>query len=458
MKKIIEFLKSRDLMKKSHVNEDNISRLRPSKIIDLAEELESMTVIEDRNDKPSIFRHCASISLGGGGEDCIALDCRRERLNEMLQFAVLFSDRVHIQNYFSEYRHMRHADESIIKEKLYNDLDLVLYLQPFFNKKLVVFLSAQPHLCPNCMAAKLKLDSDSKKRFINGAKKIELEYLKALDVSFVKGERVYEFVIEASPPFLEHGNRIEIVSQIPDIISSNKVLMNKLNNDGEISLSHSIKKQVGFHRDLAYEVINNVSYGIAASQVLGSSFLTEKSIHVDYMKEISGNEEFNKKNTIALKHLTTIIPFLKNVEIKNLIKLREREGDSFLQFRAVLGKAISEFRSTRGTFSEKDARILYSDVIEPKLSSLEKRVDNAKKDLISSTYRPLIGAVGAISFGLFSGFLSSELLGIAGALGFTKFSSDLIQNVMSLGDGYKEIRNEDLYFLWKVKRKQSHHL
>ncbi|MBA7707693.1 hypothetical protein ES703_116569 [subsurface metagenome] len=43
---------------------------------------------------------------------------------------------------------------------------------------------------------------------------------------------------------------------------------------------------------------------------------------------------------------------------------------------------------------------------------------------------------------------------IAAAIGLAKFASD-IQKVLSVGDAEKTIQEDELYFLWKVKKKSK---
>jgi hypothetical protein len=93
------------------------------------------------------------------------------------------------------------------------------------------------------------------------------------------------------------------------------------------------------------------------------------------------------------------------------------------------------------------------DVIAPRLASLERQVNDAKRDLIKNTYRPIMGWAGAISLGLYSGLIPTQIAGLASAIGFTQAASNIIQNVLALRDKQKQVRADDLYFLWRVKEK-----
>jgi hypothetical protein len=72
--------------------------------------------------------------------------------------------------------------------------------------------------------------------------------------------------------------------------------------------------------------------------------------------------------------------------------------------------------------------------------------------LTKKTYRSVAAVVGAISFGIYTGFIPTELLEMAKLVGLTKIAADILEKAFSLGDAENNIKNEDLYFLWKAKR------
>jgi hypothetical protein len=134
-----------------------------------------------------------------------------------------------------------------------------------------------------------------------------------------------------------------------------------------------------------------------------------------------------------------------------LIRVREREEEAFITYRYALNKAIGEFRASGDTFSERDARALYSDIIAPKLTALNQKVNQAKRDLKTKASRSFIALAGVITFGVYTGIIPPEYKALATALGFTKTVQDILGNILPLGDAKNSIRNEELYFLWKVK-------
>jgi hypothetical protein len=57
-----------------------------------------------------------------------------------------------------------------------------------------------------------------------------------------------------------------------------------------------------------------------------------------------------------------MVPFVGDIRIPDLLKLRNREVEAFLNYRKALKKAVGEFTSRDAAFTEKQAREIYSDI------------------------------------------------------------------------------------------------
>ena len=107
---IFSLLRSSGVLGRSRVKLERIATLRKSKILDLAEELGAATTPDDFAPSQTVFSHCASLSLGGGREECMSLRCRKRRLDHLVRYAALYSDRVYIRNFFSGYHHSQNME------------------------------------------------------------------------------------------------------------------------------------------------------------------------------------------------------------------------------------------------------------------------------------------------------------------------------------------------------------
>lgn len=222
-----------------------------------------------------------------------------------------------------------------------------------------------------------------------------------------------------------------------------------------VPLGQNIRRRLKIHDELAEIVTNRIAYEIAKAQSLNTTLLTSKSFFSSFLNAISNNPDIEQRNLIAMQHLSSIVPFAEDIEIKELVKLRERESLSFINYRKALNDAIDELRSSKTVFTEREARVLYSDVIAPNLASLERSVNDAKRHLRVQPIRSTIALVGVVAFGLYTGFIPTEMIEITKLLGLGKIAIDLQKEILALRDAEKTIRNEGFYFLWKVQRKSK---
>lgn len=138
------------------------------------------------------------------------------------------------------------------------------------------------------------------------------------------------------------------------------------------------------------DILHTLRYGLVVSQVLGTVYVTDNKAEADLLSVVSGRRDIAKRNQIAAEHLSTIIPFLPEIPIRAPLRLRATE--TFLRYRAALGKCLSTLENSRPTgLTENDARSLYGDVIAPELARIQILVRDARRRTISGAGRALLG-------------------------------------------------------------------
>lgn len=454
MKKVFEFVKSYDLVTKKGVNSKRISNLTEAKIIGFAEKISAKIESSVVPIAKSSFTHTASTSLGGGTQGCFHLNCRLSKLDQLARFALLYSDGVFIENYFLGYKPFYKNGVSLdsqfelnmMKYKFGADLYLLKYIQPLLEKGIISFAPTKFHFCKGCFAEFNERNKLNRKILSDRVKTLSNDYLEKMTISCKKKDGVYSIKIDAPKLNFEHA-KFQIAEQLPAQIEKKPRIAQKIKNGKEVFLSKSLSKELGYHNKLARDVLYEINNDLMMAFVYGTAFLTNSEVHFSTLQTIQDNDSV-RKNNIVLKHLTSMVPFVEELDIKNILKLRSREKDSFVNFRATLSKVINETRQSQSSFTERNAREIYDEILKPELNRLEKKIKRAKRDLISQTARSLVASVGAISFGFYTGFLP-ELSMLAKAAGIV-LAKDVIQKTMATGDSDASIENEDLYFLWRM--------
>ena len=200
---------------------------------------------------------------------------------------------------------------------------------------------------------------------------------------------------------------------------------------------------------MAHDLFNDIGFQMAMSQCLKASIVTSRQVHVEILNDFVNDFGLNRRNAFIQEHLTCIVPFLNNVPTRDLLVLRKGEADAFVSFRHAFAKAVDEhIKAKPGYFSKQDAAALFKEVIEPELARLNRKVTSASKSVFRKSGAGMLGWAAAISAGFYFGFIESSLLAAAKAFGLTKIAADLIGT-----SAQDTIRNESMYFLWKVQHR-----
>jgi len=446
MKELISLLRSKDLITSSGVKYRTLSSYTLAKFVDLSTEIENIIKEGHRPITPSLFSHSASLGLSGSALECRSVMCRLERINKLARFALMYSDKVVISSFFAGYKDI--SDKDTLYQALhsfYEDLIVLFEIKEAIASGLIQFFSPATDICFTCQAKSL-LGSEAAKKFDSSYRQLQNDFLDNMSVKCEKRHDEYGFVCNGPNPYLDHAGVWVMHSLSPEIQKRPRISKN-IESGKIVNISKTLTSELKLHEYMAHQVATNAIYGLSTSTCLNTNFLTENELHLNLLNSLQSNHEIVKKNKIAADHLISIVPFVEDVDINNLIKLRKRENESFLVYRQALNQAIDEFVKSGSQFTENDARVLYSDVISPTLASLDKKIKKAKKDLVSKPLRSLTGVVGAISFGLLTGIITPDISAIASAIGLAKFGGDFIKDVMATGDQDDVIEEHHYYFL-----------
>jgi len=450
---ILKVLRKYDLLGKTGPQVSKIDRLSLSKMVDIATEVENTVKEEQAPVNNPMFSHSASLHLGGDSLECCDRDCRIVRINKLARFALMYSDKVYINSFFSKYKELDSKDNlTQYKESFYDDLIVITEIQPLLQAGFIDIFAPTTNVCFACQA-KHFLGEGASRRFNTQYRKLGKRYLENMQVNCEQIGANYVYQCNGPMQYFDHtAITVQNVQNHP-VFTHKPRLMARLEKGENVTVSKSLLKELGLHEERTHMVAVNAINGLATSKCLNTAFLTENDLHVSFLNSLHEFPMIQQQNAFAAKHLTSIVPFVEDVKLTDIIKLRNREKEAFINYRHALKSAIGEFVKSSEQFTEKDAHALHADIIAPSLASLDLRVKQAKRDLVSKPLRSFAGVVGSISFGMLTGLISPDIPAIAKAIGLVGFGAKFLGDVMALGDSENKIENEHLYFLWKIKKK-----
>lgn len=452
---LLEMFERADLVTKNEVNIIRFNAVKKSHLIDILKQTMDVTLDERITPVDTIFSHSASMSLGGARTPCSKMVCRKRNLQQLVQFASLYSDRVYIENLFTA--RLAQADDlstSEFKSQVFDDLQLLLYIRPMLDAGIIVPITSK-NTCNYCLANN-DCGHNESACYENVMDYVFKMYDERVAV-YIEKVSSNIFCLTATGPeeLIIHGGIHQQVAlkSLPAGLRESDFLQ-KLKKNRRVVLPDEFKFELNFQRNVANEHLDTIRFEVSNAKLLRSSYLSDMDLHVDILNKFFSNAETQNINSIVQKHMTTMLPFIQGLSVKQVIDLRKNEEESFILFRKAFNDAIrTNLAKSAGGFTEKNALEIYSEFIQPELAKLDRTFKNAERILSKGIIRKLVSLTGALSFGFFQGFIP-KLSTVAGPL-LTQISG-LQEWAMTQSDSEETIRNENMYFLWKVMQKTKH--
>jgi len=192
----------------------------------------------------------------------------------------------------------------------------------------------------------------------------------------------------------------------------------------------------------AYELIKRFHTEAAFSYDLNSSYLSPNPFAFELLQQTIG-EDSNIPTHTANSVLQFDLP-LVNADAETLMKIRDKEGEAFQNFRLKLEELFRELREIDDpNEAEKRKENLAHEISEVQVRDVQQKVSSIKKKL---PYE-----VAGIAISLASGIATGGLSTVAGlaALGAAAKAGLTAQNYRT------EVAQHPAYFLWRVKNESD---
>lgn len=157
-----------------------------------------------------------------------------------------------------------------------------------------------------------------------------------------------------------------------------------------------------------------------------------------------GLPNLNKSLSTIQPIISIDLPFLEKVSLDNLIKARVKERESFILFRKALLDAVQQLKHDKNP--RKIAKEVKSDIIQPKLDKIERDI---KKIAKYKCLRMSTIITVNLALGIFTG--NPQLAEILFSAGIALETIDFLKEM-------KEVKENPVYFLWKIKRLADKHI
>lgn len=394
------------------------------------------------NYNPFVFMPNGDISGVGG---CAEISCRVKRAEEFSVFSALYADKVYIQLDFITNEHFECWDVEEIasdinlsrayKMALLRELAVILVYAELLKNNIVCITPSHKMLCFDCFQrdvfGKTILDMEKIKKEYRSKARIVLD-------NFDEEKHEAQITINNIDEFFPEHNLFWCVTDEEKL----KVLKDE-------KPGTEIKKQKYFG-----ELIDRFVTDEVLSAMYTAKYCNEQRAKLITNKLSDGmflSVSNNEQNLSDLKNNINSLPqydllITNNLDIKNVIRLRQEQAEAFNKYRVALTKAVAEQHKTTNVL---DWRQIYDDIIYPELNNLDMKMKQIKTGKLNRFFGSMLIVGTTMVANKYGDAMKTELLSSIGTAVGTAGINYIIDKS---SNQIAELQNNDYFFLWKLKK------
>lgn len=234
------------------------------------------------------------------------------------------------------------------------------------------------------------------------------------------------------------------------IYDENKKIKKLLKKSAEIKLTTKMMDDFGIIDYLFTPLIDDVFRAQINTSFLDSSYITNRPYDAMMISELQSmgiSEDAIEHARLIEKGLFHKVPLIGEVQIEDIVNLREKDGEAFEGYRSKMNSILNTYdKLDRKTISD-----IQKDIILPELDTMEQVIYRNKKALIKSAAQDILLMGGGIGIGVFSGMLPIDYSAVVGIVGGLSAISSVAEKARKCFSN-DEIKSNNFYFLYELQK------
>lgn len=426
----------------------SIEKLTPDSLFMLVETLYFITrnQVSCPTTNNENFSFIANSSLSGGVSNCANLQCRLNKLDELVSFASLYADVIYINNPFEPlYISWEDFRFSYIKTELLTAICQYFYLKPYLLLGVIKYSSGHMSLCSHhheTLAKPLSERINKKEQELTAI--FNEHFLSNCTISLDKFENGEIFIeVLDKTNILEHGRSYLHFDGKP----KSKYLRKLSQKNTKHVFSRKEIEEENILPSLVFPLVNDIIEQEWISYFYNSSLLLDNKDKIKVASQLN-TETMSINSTTFTESVNHYLPTIHCRDPLEIIKLREREEESFKVYRDKLHRLLLDAPKQKPEIFPE----IFRDTVLPEINLINKKLKDYQIKKRNSLRDKLIFGSGAVAFGLYSGVLPSNIGSILAAIGG---GSAIVSSMIDYKSAFlskDEIRSSDYYFLWQLSR------
>jgi hypothetical protein len=383
------------------------------------------------------FRFVASRHLRG--DTCPY--CRVQKIEFLGRFAALYSDLVIVPLLLDRPSRAGSLEEA--KSDLRDAIESLILLRPLIVAGIVRPAVMTTRNCCDFHAENLREFSDLTHSIAEDIASDSLGKFSMYYKPPLKQGGHCELHIEGPKNYLDHGAMVWRLASPPPWVAKSW----RLDRDGMFRVPPQKLRRSGIVQRVFEQIANDTTFHFAYGSVWKAKYLTDLPGEAELLRGLGDNGPSAQQHraTSLISAMTHALPFVGDLTIPEILKMRAEIFDSFEQYRWALTAIIREHGAQH--LGSRDAMDICAAELAPKIARLENKIAVERRGYKNRVFATssIVGIVVTLGmFGLMQPSLGCGLLG--GAL--TVLPGLLAESRSPV----PEVATDDLYFLLRMKQ------
>lgn len=415
-------------------------------IIYLGQLIENDYVIQ----KYTPFTYVATDDISGVG-GCDEIHCKIQRAQHFSIFSALYADNVYIQLDLITDPHLEMNDPEEIdnnkdlKEYFYYhfqcDIEIINTYTELIKADIVHITPPKKMYCKNCFQkAVLGIDyhipiDALKEEYSDRINLIVSSYNEDTNTLLISPQNMDEFFPDHNIVFPLNTAELQLVP-----ITERK--------DGKIIKSKELKRS--FINNFIDDEFFNACYYASYCNQQNAKLITNKisdSLFLSLTKNDNNLKTLERKSNCLPQY---DMPYITDISLKDIIKLRELEHESFNKYRISLNTSVQEQLKTNSAVNWQQ---IYDDILYPAYNDLDLKLHQIKNGVFKRTFATMGIFTTVILAGQYVGIIPENINTLFASIGTTLTTNGANYLLDKSSTKKSDLLNNDYYFLWKLKNK-----
>jgi hypothetical protein len=421
---------------------EDLSKATIAKVEDVASDLFDFLEQQRsswREEEVSLITPFSSLASGSlrGDSACSREQCRAAKLGVLARYAAMYADHVFLPVALTHPSSGTGAEE--LRESLTRTVFSILELRPLVERGLVRPVMPVMHYCPEC-------GKHAFEKYSGGMAAAKLQASKHLgEFDFVcqlvsENPEILALEIHGPEDYVEHGTMFRIYLRRPEW------LPRPLKATERYKVPTATARRAGLVEQIFSRMAADVCFHQGFQDTFNATYLTDLPGEAEFLKTLSSCDALAMRTAAICSQLSHELPMLTDVPIRTVLKIRDENPESFEAYRSTLGKLVREHVGSNRSTTEKEAKEIYRDVLEPILSQLRVEAQRQHSLWLRKSLGTAAFAIGVVSLRATGVLQSQEVLSLLGGATIKGLVDQLSEA------GTEPVTSSNLYFLLRLEQ------